>query len=224
MSPRIRIDPSTRMPLENEGERPDAKDDITKELTALRRTIESRPRRYVELSVRTSFSFLSGASPPEYIVFRAAEIGYDTIAITDRDGLYGIVRACEEATKHGIRIIVGCELTLEREGLEGVPDVPGKPTTLTVLVEDHVGYKNLCEILTESHRRHPKSVPLNRKDGVNDAASAGELRLPRRDTPAFAGGPVDEDELPRNTFAGVPLSYISARAKGLWALVDAALL
>ncbi|MDF2693593.1 MAG: polymerase alpha subunit [Labilithrix sp.] len=195
MTPRIRIDPSTRMPFEG-----DAASDVTKELAALRRTIESRASRYVELSARTSFSFLSGATPPEYMVFRAAELGYDAIAITDRDGLYGIVRACEEAAKHNVRVIVGCELTLEQEGLEGVPEVPGKPSTLTVLVEDHAGYTNLCKILTESHARHPKSIPNRRADNL------------------------DEEDLPRNTFAGVPLRFICAHSEGLWALADAALL
>jgi error-prone DNA polymerase len=194
MTPRVRIDPSSRMPVEEE-----AANGVAKELAALRRTIESRQSRYVELSARTSFSFLSGATPPEFMVFRAAELGYDAIAITDRDGLYGIVRACEEAAKHGIRVIVGCELTLEQEGLEGVPEVPGKPSTLTVLVEDHTGYTNLCKILSESHARHPKSLPTRRADNL------------------------DEEDLPRNTFAGVPLRFICAHSRGLWALADAAL-
>ncbi|MBX3192288.1 MAG: error-prone DNA polymerase [Labilithrix sp.] len=168
------------------------------ELLELRRTIEARPSRYVELTARTSFSFLSGATPPEKLVERAAELGYDAIAIADRDGLYGIVRAHEEGQKQGVRVIVGCELTLEEEGLS-VPPIPGKPTTLTVLVENHVGYTNLCKILTESHRRHPKSRPTQR---TND---------------------LDEDELPRNTFAGVPLAYVCAHAEGLWAIADATL-
>ncbi|MBX3208444.1 MAG: error-prone DNA polymerase [Labilithrix sp.] len=172
---------------------------VTRELAALRRTIEARTSRYVELSARTSFSFLSGATPPEVMVHRAAELGYDAIAIADRDGLYGIVRACEEAAKHGVRVVVGCELTLEREGLEGVPEIPQKPSTITVLVEDHAGYTNLCKILTESHHRHPKSLPTRRTDNL------------------------DEEELPRNTFAGVPLGFVCAHAEGLWALADAAL-
>jgi error-prone DNA polymerase len=216
---RIRIDPSTRMPFEEEAnpsldlgilgssashdKSSSARDGIAgvaKELALLRRTIAERKSRYVELSVRTNFSFLSGATSPEYMVFRAAELGYDAIAITDRDGIYGVVRACEEAAKHGIRVIIGCELTLEREGLEDVPDVPGKPTTLTVLVENHTGYTNLCKILTESHKRHPKSIPIKRADNL------------------------DEDELPRNTFAGLPLSFVCKHAAGLWALADAALL
>jgi error-prone DNA polymerase len=195
---RIRIDPTTRMPLAADNSLDVSDDGVTKELLALRRAIEERPSRYVELTTRTNFSFLSGATPPELMIFRAAELGYDAIAITDRDGLYGIVRAQEEGERQGVRVIVGCELTLEQEGLD-VPDVPGKPTTLTVLVENHVGYTNLCKILTESHDRHPRSQPTRRTENL------------------------DEDELPRNTFAGVPLSSVCARADGLWALADATL-
>ena len=225
--PRIRIDPSSRMPYESDeppelraggfaardgrSARMEADDwgtsaplvgasPLSKELDALRASIASRPSRYVELCARTNFSFLSGATPPEYMVFRAAELGYDAIGITDRDGLYGLVRACEEAAKHGIRVIAGCELTLERAGLEGLPEIPGKPSTVTVLVENHEGYTNLCRILSESHRRHPKNLPLKRKEEL------------------------EEEDLPKNTWAGVPLAYVNEHAAGLWALADATLL
>ncbi len=206
MSSRVRRDPSSRLVLEPSvgASSPlptsSAKDAIAEQLAQLCRSIAARPSRYVELSARTSFSFLSGAASPESLVARAAQLGYDTIGIADRDGLYGIVRAVEEAEKHGIRVIVGCELTLERHGIESIPDVPGKPTTLTVLVENHEGYTNLCKILTESHRRHPRSMPTLREEGL------------------------DHEELPRNTFAGIPLSFVCAHASGLWAISDAALL
>ena len=169
-------------------------------IRGIARFIAARQCRYVELSARTNFSFLSGATPPEYLVFRAAELGYDAIAITDRDGIYGIVRAVEEALKHNIRVIVGCELTLEREGIEGLPEVPGKPMTITVLVENREGYTNLCKILTASHARHPKNIPLKRTDNL------------------------DDEDLPRNTWAGIPLADIAKHASGLWALIDATIL
>ncbi len=194
---RIRIDPSSRLP--HPADEPSAPGPLDHELQQLRKTLASRTSRYVELGARTNFSFLSGASSPESLVRRAAELGYNTLAIADRDGIYGIVRAHEEAHKHGARVVVGCELTLERDGLDGVPDVPGKPTTLTVFVENHAGYTNLCQILTESHARHPRSLPTKRADNL------------------------DEEELPRNTFAGIPLTRILAKSEGLWALADAAL-
>ena len=51
------------------------------------------PTAYVELTARSNFSFLQAASSPEALVDRAADLGFDTIAVTDRDGLYGAVRA-----------------------------------------------------------------------------------------------------------------------------------
>ena len=200
--PRFPHRSSTRMPYEGDSAR--AETDIglplAPEFEALRASIAARQCRYVELSARTNFSFLSGATPPEYLVFRAAELGYNAIAITDRDGIYGIVRAVEEAQKHGVRVIVGCELTLEREGIEGLPEVPGKPMTITVLVENREGYTNLCKILTASHARHPKNIPLKRTDNL------------------------DDEDLPRNTWAGIPLADIAKHANGLWALIDAMIL
>ena len=122
VSSRIRVDPTSRRPLAEGGSLADGgaasgglpSNDATRELLALRRAIEARPSRYVELGARTNYSFLAGATAPEQMVARAAGLGYDAIAITDRDGLYGIVRAQEEGERQGVRVIVGCELTLEQ--------------------------------------------------------------------------------------------------------------
>ena len=48
---------------------------------------------YAELHCLTSYSFLRGASMPEEIVWRAAELGYSAIAVTDECSVAGIVRA-----------------------------------------------------------------------------------------------------------------------------------
>jgi len=145
---------------------------------------------YVELTARTNFSFLRGASPPEAILQRAAALGYDAIGIADCDGLYGMVRALEEAKKHGVRLVVGCELTLDD------PATSTPNGALSLYVETHAGYTNLCRILTESHRRHPK----------------GKARAPevaRRDVHGASA---------RNLFAGVPIDFVCEHAEGLWAL------
>ena len=67
---------------------------------------------YVELQVTTNFSFLRGGSHPEELVDQAAEYGYDSIAITDRNSLAGIVRAHVAARNRGIRIIPASRLDL----------------------------------------------------------------------------------------------------------------
>ncbi len=135
---------------------------------------------YVELTARSNFSFLRGASSPVAMVERAADLGYDAVAITDCDGLYGSVRAHQEAESQGVRLVLGCELTVRLSPPHG---------TLTVHVENHAGYTNLCRILTKSHELHPK----------------GDARVSR---PGVA----------RNLYAGIPLDYVLPRTEGLWAL------
>ena len=67
-----------------------------------------------EFHARSAFSFLRGASDPEILMARAAQIGLTTIAITDHEGFYGSARAYQEACKRGIRAITGA--TLEVDG------------------------------------------------------------------------------------------------------------
>jgi error-prone DNA polymerase len=148
MNPRVRIDTSSRLLLE----------DVAWETPA-----RSAPpkTRYVELNARTNFSFLRGGSSPAELVKAARDLDYDAIGVTDCDGLYGMVRAHEEAKKQGTRLVVGCELTMDPQG------------SLVVFVENHEGYTNLCHLLTESHRRHVKGVPRKPEEGVPRNAHAG---------------------------------------------------
>jgi error-prone DNA polymerase len=99
---------------------------------------------YVELRARSAFSFLDGASNPEDLALRAAELGYEALALADRDGLYGIPRFHAAATQAGLRAIVGAELS----------DVAGRP--LQLLVESREGYGNLARLLSVAQGNAPK--------------------------------------------------------------------
>src|SRR3989442_8834964 len=68
--------------------------------------------RYIELHTASAFSFLQGASLPEALVERAAELGYPALALVDRDGVYGAPRFHKAALAAGIRPIIGAELTV----------------------------------------------------------------------------------------------------------------
>src|SRR3989442_9300182 len=68
---------------------------------------------YVELRAASAFSFLRGSSLPEDLVDRAAELGYNAMALVDRDGVYGAPRFYGRAKKHGLHAMVGSDLTLE---------------------------------------------------------------------------------------------------------------
>jgi error-prone DNA polymerase len=100
--------------------------------------------RYAELRCRSCFSFLEGASHPEELVARAAELGLSALALADVHGLYGIVRAHAEARRRAFPLVVGAELR--------VADLaPGRPGRLVLLAMDREGYANLCRLATRAH-------------------------------------------------------------------------
>ncbi|MBA3333721.1 MAG: DNA polymerase III subunit alpha, partial [Actinobacteria bacterium] len=94
---------------------------------------------YVELHCHSAYSFLDGASQPEELAARAAELGYDSLALTDHDGLYGSLEFAHAAKAFGVRPITGAEMTLD------------SGAHVTLLVESRRGYGNLCRLLTASH-------------------------------------------------------------------------
>src|SRR3970282_1361415 len=102
--------------------------------------------RYVELHCHSAYSFLDGASQPEELAARAAELGYEALALTDHDGLYGSLEFAHAAKAFGVRPITGAEVTLEGGA------------HVTLLAESRRGYGNLCRLLTAAHaetRVHP---------------------------------------------------------------------
>jgi len=91
---------------------------------------------YIELHARSAFSFLEGASLPETLAGRAAEIELPAMALLDRDGLYGAPRFHHAALKNKIRAHIGAEVT--SAGGFRYP----------VLVKTRAGYQNLCRLIT----------------------------------------------------------------------------
>jgi error-prone DNA polymerase len=105
---------------------------------------------YVPLWCKSNGSFLEGASHPEELVLEAVRLGLPAIALTDRDGVYGIVRAHVSARAQHMKLIVGAEVTVG-------PHAPGESASRIVLVAaDRRGYANLCRLLTMGRQRRPK--------------------------------------------------------------------
>ena len=95
---------------------------------------------YVELRCATNFSFLRGASHPSEVVERAAALGHRRLAITDHDGLYGIVQAYRTGVESGVEILVGTELHIAGHG--------GEQSTLILLASDRASYGRLAQLLS----------------------------------------------------------------------------
>ncbi len=104
---------------------------------------------YAELATTSNFSFLRGGSFPDELVFRAAELGYTAIAITDRNTLAGVVRAhsaAKLAKLATLKLIIGARLALVDS-----PDV-------LVWAPDRAAYGRLCRLLTLGKRRASKGA------------------------------------------------------------------
>jgi len=105
---------------------------------------------FAELHAHSSFSFLDGASQPEELVEEAARLGLEAIALTDHDGLYGVVRFAEAARELNVRTVFGAELSLGLNGPQnGVPDPEG--THLLVLARGQEGYRRLSREISAAH-------------------------------------------------------------------------
>ncbi len=107
---------------------------------------------YAELHCHSNFSFLDGANHPEDLVEKASELSYKTLALTDHNGLYGIVRFHKACMENGIQPVIGSEITLENGH------------HLVLLVKNEKGYSNLSQLLTQALLSHPKGEAKVKKD------------------------------------------------------------
>src|SRR5689334_10247295 len=100
--------------------------------------------RYAELHCKTNFSFLEGASHPDELVQRAAELRYAALAITDRESLAGIVRAHTVAKELDQKLIIGAELH------------PADAPPVVLWATDRRSYGRLSRLITVGRRRAEK--------------------------------------------------------------------
>ena len=107
--------------------------------------------RYVELHCHSAYSFLDGASQPEELAARAAELGYEALALTDHDGVYGSLEFAHAAKVFGVRPITGAEITLDGGA------------HVTLLVESRAG---LREPVPPAHGRSRGNAPRHRRGEV----------------------------------------------------------
>ncbi len=103
---------------------------------------------YAELFTRSNYSFLKGASHPEELVCRAAELGLSALAICDDDGLYGLVKAHLEAKEKNLKLLIASSMTLTWGGQPG----PG----VILYAENTTGYAHLSSLISQSRLAHPK--------------------------------------------------------------------
>jgi error-prone DNA polymerase len=159
---------------------------------------------YVELHCWSNFSFLEGSSHPEELVAHGRRLGLGGIALTDRDGLYGMVRFTKAAAGTPFAALCGAELTLETADAEPIrPSRPARPSKevptdtprLVLIAADKRGFGNLARLISTAQlrgRKRDARLRLDDLEGRTDgliALSGGrngivEKALLRRDTDA----------------------------------------
>jgi error-prone DNA polymerase len=143
---------------------------------------------FVHLHVASGYSLKYGASSPGRLVERAAEVEMDTLALTDRDGMYGAVRFVKACLAAGIRPVLGADLAIEPSGLldpaadlrphpPAVRTAPARGGTyrtpmlprVTLLAGSKTGWAALCRLVSATHLRGDRGVPITTPELVADA-------------------------------------------------------
>jgi error-prone DNA polymerase len=115
--------------------------------------------KYVELHASSAFSFLEGASQPEELIERAAELDMPAIALADRNGVYGIARFHTTAKRMRVKAHIGAEIDVSSFGKRLTPPswlphkCPGQPPRIVLLCASQTGYQNLCQLITRFKMR-----------------------------------------------------------------------
>jgi error-prone DNA polymerase len=117
---------------------------------------------YVPLWCKSNGSFLEGASHPEELVEEARRLGLRSLAIADRDGVYGAVRAHVKAKEKGVHLLIGAQVTIAT-GASGAcgessasDESSENGSVMVLLAQNRGGYANLCRLLTKGRLRSEK--------------------------------------------------------------------
>lgn len=113
---------------------------------------------YTPVWCKSNYSFLEGASHPEELVEQAHTLGLRSLALTDRDGVYGVVRAHVRARELGLHLIHGAQMTLTTH------------SQVVLLATNRSGYANLCRLITTGRLRHAKGTCSVTPDEVREHA------------------------------------------------------
>jgi DNA polymerase III subunit alpha len=126
---------------------------------------------FVHLRTHTEFSVVDGTLRIPDAAAAAARDGQPACAITDLNNLFGAVKFYSAMRKKGVKPIIGCDLWLEPEGGEK------QGSRLLVLVQDHTGYLNLCELLARAWTQNVQRAQASVKWAWLEERSAGLLAL-----------------------------------------------
>ena len=132
---------------------------------------------FVHLHLHTEYSLLDGAIRMKELMKQAAEFKMPAVAITDHGNLFGAIEFYQEATRAGVKPIIGCEAYIAPGSHK---DRPGSRRDaayhFTLLAESETGYHNLVKLVTAAHLDGFHYAPRIDKELLS-AHSAGLIGL-----------------------------------------------
>ena len=118
---------------------------------------------YTELHCHSYYSFLNGTTSPAELVECASKLGMKGLALTDDNGLYGVIPFIKKAQEIGLPFIVGSLITVEP-----AQQNPCADDKILLLCQDKKGYQNLAELITRARYTSPKSTVRATLEQVNE--------------------------------------------------------
>src|SRR5205085_592437 len=107
---------------------------------------------FVHLHLHTEYSLLDGAIRMRELMRKAAEFKMPAVAVTDHGNLFGAIEFYQEATRAGIKPIIGCEAYIApRSHKEKANSMRESAYHFTLLAENEIGYRNLVKLITTAH-------------------------------------------------------------------------
>jgi error-prone DNA polymerase len=152
---------------------------------------------FVHLHVASGYSLQYGASHPHVLVERAAEREMDTLALTDRNGTYGVVRFVKACLRTGVRPVLGVDLAMAplhpwavTPGSSGAADRPRNQSRTpvrggtfrdarlpraTFLAASRQGWAALCRLVSATHLAGERGDPVCTLDLVAEHAAGRDV-------------------------------------------------
>lgn len=116
---------------------------------------------FTHLKSYSEFSISQGINTVKSLIKEAKNQGFTSLALTDRNGLFGAISFYKEARKNGIKPIIGLDATVE--------DANGVTGQLTILAKNQEGYKKLLELNSKSYtENNTSSGPKVKIDWLKD--------------------------------------------------------
>src|SRR6202045_4897980 len=107
---------------------------------------------FVHLHLHTEYSLLDGAVRMKELMKKAVEFGMPAVAVTDHGNLFGAIEFYQEATRAGVKPIIGCEAYLApRSHKEKANSLREAAYHFTLLAQNDIGYRNLVKLISTAH-------------------------------------------------------------------------